>query len=306
MPTLKEKKDGDYIIVTGKRLDSKSGPSNGQIRFGTWQVHAKGVDFLRSRRLCRDGMQIPVSLFEELREKKLIWTASGVSVSKDFDKPVVRVTASKDKGKVAPVVDAGTPTTPMVLSLNRQPKRWSLSLRFLELKDVPVPPDGTLPHPLTVTLGERREKILLDGTSTLVEFSLDQVPPQEQEYRATVSQKDIGGYRSLFVGVAPGLPTTGTLFTQFGRRMSKDEVVKQGTYYLVITRKRVVTKSQLRIIPQSCRPLLLSSIGGWDCWQLEIPHVISNEIRTFLTKVGYAAGNERGYRSSRQHRKRWT
>jgi hypothetical protein len=72
VPTVRQNKDGSFIIRTHRPDQSKKGAS-----FGTWQVHAKGEQYLQQRNLCHDGASISASLFQEMIEQRLIYNESG-------------------------------------------------------------------------------------------------------------------------------------------------------------------------------------------------------------------------------------
>lgn len=73
VPKLRMKIDGDCYIRTWK--GDPDDPGNGW--HGTWQLHASGIDLLERRHIVHDGSQIPLDLFLELAERRLIWSETG-------------------------------------------------------------------------------------------------------------------------------------------------------------------------------------------------------------------------------------
>ncbi len=73
MPRLHLKIDGDMYIRTFK--GDHDDPGKGW--HGTWQLHGGGIDLLEQHHIVHDGSQIPLNLFLELADKRLIWSETG-------------------------------------------------------------------------------------------------------------------------------------------------------------------------------------------------------------------------------------
>lgn len=73
MPRLCLKTDGDCYIRTWK--GDPDDPGNGW--HGTWQLHGGGIDLLERHHIVHDGSHIPLGLFLELVDKRLIWSETG-------------------------------------------------------------------------------------------------------------------------------------------------------------------------------------------------------------------------------------
>jgi hypothetical protein len=69
MARLRQRQDGDWYI----RIYAGDAQRTGEGFFGTWQVHAAGMDRLRRMGICNDGDFIPRQTFFDLVKEKLIW-----------------------------------------------------------------------------------------------------------------------------------------------------------------------------------------------------------------------------------------
>jgi hypothetical protein len=274
VPKLHQKIDGDWYLRTYQGTDSNAGVSY----FGTWQVHAGGLDLLEEHLCCHDDDDVPMHLFYELLNRRMIWNETGA---------IPEVNGRPNEREYVP------------LRLDLQPysQLWRLNVVVDDRRDWKAACDRLA----GMRCGATRVELRLGDKFRVLDKSITEainhvgrnVKPAAKKYVVHVDRHAIvDATKSVpstvkvthTVGVTAGLRESGTLFGVNGATLR--QVPASGTTcYLVLLSSNAWTPTHECRIPAGLNRQHIGTRGDWDCWRIKIPSDQTGDVGVFFRKL---------------------
>ena len=264
MPTLRQRKtDGGYYIL---------GNVFGQ-GIATWQVTEDGVGFLRKRKV-KVGESFPGNFLHELHQRGLIYTGKG---GLGDTQSIPAVSLPKYEGPL--------------LGLLVEDDRWSPSILFPEIP-VDWSPDPTILARCSLAVNGSQELPAL-GLWPGKGGAAVSVHPQHFAYK-TVPRGPWPSQWNLkpWLTEVPGLEIEGTMFGLSNGesiRVEKGQSISPGSKYHIVASPQLARKAA-KIIPRfpaTIKAIMLKAQGQWEAWEINIPQIVDEEVRTWANTLGH-------------------